>query len=100
MSVYCSQCSRTGRWGEKVEMDWQGDHWDDDERVEVYQCPLCDGVKAVIHYRKGHRTSRYLSADEVATLPNRYAGLGAGLLILGALVAVGLVIAANSDGGE
>lgn len=86
MTKYCSHCTRTGRFGERVEMDHIGSHRKDGEKVSIYQCPVCDSVKAETTHRNGLSTTRSMSSDEVAALPRA----GGGLLMLG-LIAAGLI---------
>lgn len=93
MTKYCSSCTKTGRFGERVEMDKMGSHRENREKVTIYQCPVCDTVKAVTKHRNGYSTTRTMTPEEVSDL-STYEG---GLLFLG-LVAAGLVLLAASGG--
>ncbi|GEM_PF-3502220 len=90
MAKYCSTCTKTGKRGERVEMDELGSHRKKGEKITVYQCPICDTVKAKIRHKNGLETTRTMSADEVAKLETG----GGGLLLLG-LAAVGLIFLAG-----
>lgn len=91
MTRYCGTCTKTGVLGERVELISRGSRYIKNVHLGIFQCPICDTVKAETQHPNGFTTSQILTAEEVAQIPRERVGL------LGVLALVAAVVVASKS---